>query len=118
MHMTGYGLSYTSFTYTGLTVSSTTIDGCDPLIVNVTLINTGPLSGDEVVQVYVQHHSSFAAPQIRLAGFERVHLIPGQIAEVAITIMPAYHMVREFHFLTLTHSLINTHSSVHTAELR
>jgi len=74
----GHGLSYTTFQFTGLALSSTTIVPCQPIIVRVTITNTGDTVGDEVVQVYFSLVSrSVPTPNVQLVAFVRVNaLIP------------------------------------------
>ncbi|XP_022105253.1 probable beta-D-xylosidase 6 [Acanthaster planci] len=68
----GYGLAFTQFNYTNLTLGQTTIDPCDDLMVHVTMINTGKYDGYEVVQVYIKwHNASVPTPKIQLAAFDR-----------------------------------------------
>ena len=75
----GYGLSYTKFEYSKLALSATSIKPCDSVNVTVSVQNTGQVSGDEVIQVYVEppklSGKSFI-PNIQLVGFERVSLAP------------------------------------------
>ena len=73
----GYGLSYTSFSYSGLTLAKETISAGDPLTAEVTVTNTGKLAGAEVAQLYLSFPSVAGAPQRALRGFKRVHLDPG-----------------------------------------
>jgi len=91
----GYGLSYTTFEYSGLkTNASSSIDGCDIIQVTVTVKNTGSVSGDEVVQLYVNQTMSATVPvpQIRLADFSRVRdIAPGASQEVNLILTPRYH---------------------------
>ena len=73
----GYGLSYTTFAYSGLALSSTVINPCESVNVSVTVQNTGQILGDEVIQVYVQPpEKSSLIPKIQLLAFERVSLNP------------------------------------------
>ena len=75
----GYGLSYTKFEYSKLALSATSIEPCDPLNVTVSVQNTGQVSGDEVIQVYVEPPKLSGKPfipNIQLVGFERVSLAP------------------------------------------
>lgn len=78
----GFGLSYTTFNYGGLGVSAATLDAGDPLDVAVNVTNTGPLAGDEVVQLYLKFPSVPGAPLRALRGFRRVHLAPGTTQKV------------------------------------
>jgi beta-glucosidase len=74
----GYGLSYTSFSYSALTVPEKNVNAGDPVIATVTVTNTGKVAGDEVAQLYLKFPSEAGAPRIALRGFQRVHLEPGQ----------------------------------------
>jgi beta-glucosidase len=85
----GYGMSYTSFEYSGLTLSSRELKAGDELTVSVNVKNTGKFSGTEVVQVYVNDiYSSVTTPIRELKGFTRVHLAPGEskTAEIKIPV--------------------------------
>jgi len=75
----GYGLSYTTFAFGGLTTSSSTLRARDTLTVSVNVQNTGTRAGDEVVQLYARHIGS-AVPRANrdLRGFQRVTLQPGE----------------------------------------
>lgn len=73
----GYGLSYTTFKYSKLALSSTTLNAGDSLDVAVTVTNSGKLAGDEVAQLYLQVPNVPGAPIRALRGFQRVHLSPG-----------------------------------------
>jgi beta-glucosidase len=79
----GYGLSYTSFEYTDLTVSSTNITDAEGLTVSVKIKNTGKVKGKEVVQLYVaDHKSTLIRPKNELKKFAKIELEPGQETEV------------------------------------
>ncbi|MGH9617018.1 MAG: glycoside hydrolase family 3 C-terminal domain-containing protein [Acidobacteriaceae bacterium] len=74
----GYGLSYTTFKYSNLKISSPTLNSNGQAIVSVKIANTGAVAGDEVVQMYVQYpDSKVSRPREQLRGFQRVHLDPG-----------------------------------------
>lgn len=73
----GYGLSYTSFKYSDLSVPKTPIEAGEPLHASVRVSNTGKLAGDEVVQLYLKFPDLPGAPVRALRGFKRVHLEPG-----------------------------------------
>jgi beta-glucosidase len=78
----GYGLSYTAFRYADLVISPASRPG-DVATIRCRVTNTGPREGDEVVQLYLhQELASVAQPVIRLAGFERIRLRPGESREV------------------------------------
>jgi beta-glucosidase len=78
----GYGLSYSSFGYTELTLEKTRVNAGDPVIATVTVTNTGKVAGDEVAEVYLKFPAVAGAPRIALRGFKRVHLEPGQSQQV------------------------------------
>jgi len=84
----GYGLSYTSFSYSGLTIPSEIKTGSE-VTISVTVTNTGDLAGDEVVQVYLtDEKGSTPRPVRQLEGFRRIHLKPGESREVSFTLEP------------------------------
>ncbi len=74
----GFGLSYTSFSYTNARVDRGEIAATEAATVSVDVKNAGPLAGDEVVEVYVSHTDVSGAPIRSLAGFTRVHLDRGE----------------------------------------
>ncbi|MGN1213796.1 MAG: glycoside hydrolase family 3 C-terminal domain-containing protein [Bacteroidaceae bacterium] len=85
----GYGLSYTTFEYSDIKVSPTTVTDVQPVDVSFKVTNTGEREGDEVVQLYVRDVlSSVTTYEKNLCGFERVHLKPGETREVTLKIMP------------------------------
>ncbi len=78
----GYGLSYTKFSYGGLRVPSEPIAAGNPLPLDVTVTNSGPPDGDEVVQVYLTFPNAPGAPLRALRGFKRVRLKSGESQSV------------------------------------
>ena len=74
----GYGLSYTAFSYSGLTLPKIPIKAGDPLVVEVTVTNIGRREGDEVAQVYLSFPNVAGAPLRALRAFKRIHLKPGE----------------------------------------
>ncbi len=81
----GYGLSYTTFAYSKLKTSSSTLDQNGLVTVSVDVKNTGGRAGDEVVQLYVKHlNSAVPRPVEELKGFKRVTLQPGEQKTVEI----------------------------------
>ncbi|KUP22185.1 glycoside hydrolase family 3 N-terminal domain-containing protein [Paenibacillus sp. DMB5] len=83
----GFGLSYTTFAYEGLTLSSDTMTASQPLEVKVTLTNTGSVTGTETVQLYVGDISGeVVRPVKELKAFRQIELAPGETTEVAFTI--------------------------------
>ena len=80
----GYGLSYTTFSYSNLRVSAPRINAGDPLTVSVDVRNSGDRAGDEVVQLYLRDDvASVAEPVRNLKGFRRINLKPGETRTVA-----------------------------------
>ncbi len=84
----GFGLSYTTFNISNVSVSSTTVTDTTPFTVQATVTNTGQRAGAEVVQVYLGLPPSSGEPPRRLVGFQKVFLNPGQSQNVTITIDP------------------------------
>ena len=84
----GYGLSYTSFKYTDLTLPQAPIQAGASLDVAATVTNIGKVAGDEVVQLYLTFPNDPGAPLHALRGFERVHLAPGASRRVAFHLRP------------------------------
>ncbi|WP_302458752.1 beta-glucosidase [Mediterranea massiliensis] len=79
----GYGLSYTTFEYSDLKVSPAIITPNETATVTLNVTNTGSRAGDEVVQLYTRDVvSSVTTYEKNLAGFERVHLQPGETKQV------------------------------------
>jgi beta-glucosidase len=73
----GYGLSYTTFSYSDLSVPAAVVNAGEPVGVDVTVTNTGKVSGDEVVQAYLKFPAVAGAPRVALRGFKRIHLEAG-----------------------------------------
>ena len=84
----GYGLSYTSFAYTGLHVEPEMSDGVRPVHVSFVISNTGAWSGAEIAQVYLGLSVSTDEPPKRLVGWARVELEPGKMKAVSVTLDP------------------------------
>ncbi|MER7755039.1 glycoside hydrolase family 3 C-terminal domain-containing protein [Kitasatospora sp. NPDC097643] len=79
----GHGLSYTDFAHRDLRLSQPSVGQDGSLDVTVTLENTGPRPGSEVVQVYVRAlEARYEAPRLRLADFRKVRLEPGESREL------------------------------------
>ncbi|GAA3646344.1 hypothetical protein GCM10022267_36260 [Lentzea roselyniae] len=87
----GYGLTYTSFRYSNLTVNPASARNTrDPdVAVGLTVTNTGAVASDDVVQVYASYRHSAESrvehPKKQLIGFQRVHLAPGRSRRVTIS---------------------------------
>ncbi len=84
----GFGLSYTSFAYNHLKITPSSVKAGDPVAVEADVKNTGAVAGDEVVELYLMQPKSFETPLRVLAGFQRVHLVPGESAHLSLTIEP------------------------------
>ncbi len=83
----GYGLSYTNFNYSDLTLSSEKMNNKQNIIASITLINSGKYKGKEVVQLYIRDlHGSLSRPLKELKGFEMVELEPGESKTIDFTI--------------------------------
>ena len=83
----GYGLSYTTFEYSPMTLSSNTMTRGGSITATVTVTNTGSRAGDEVVQFYIRDMvGSIARPVQELKGFERISLQPGESRTVTFNI--------------------------------
>jgi beta-glucosidase len=84
----GDGLSYTTFAYTHAELSKSRIVAGESLDVNVHVENTGPVAGDEVVEVYLAAPDVKDAPLHSLVGFQRIHLPPHEGTDVSVAIDP------------------------------
>jgi len=83
----GFGLSYTTFAYENIVLSSDSFKKDGALKVSFTLTNTGKYEGKEVVQMYIRDEvASVTRPVKELKGFEMVALKPGESKEVSFTI--------------------------------
>ena len=83
----GYGLSYTTFEYSDLDISPRVITPNESATVRLKVTNTGKRAGDEVVQLYIRDVlSSITTYEKNLAGFQRIHLEPGEAQELSFTI--------------------------------
>ena len=86
----GYGLSYTSFQYSNVRLSSAKLASNGTVTVTVDVRNTGKRAGDDVVQIYVQHlQSKVERPLKELKGFQRVTPKPNESKTVQIAISAA-----------------------------
>ena len=83
----GYGLSYTTFEYSDLEITPKVIIPNQKATVRLKVTNTGKRAGDEVVQLYTRDIlSSVTTYEKNLAGFERIHLKPGESKEIVFTL--------------------------------
>lgn len=85
----GHGLSYTSFEYSGLALSSGTIMPGDSVTVTFDITNTGKYRGDEIPQLYIHDiESSITVYDRMLRGFDRITLEPGETKSISMTLGP------------------------------
>ena len=92
----GFGLSYTTFKYSNLTIvnGNTLLNACDLINMSVLVTNTGNYDGDEVVQLYLtQPNATVPVPRVRLADFERVSINKGESEMVYLSVTPKFHSV-------------------------
>lgn len=81
----GFGLSYTTFSFSKLQISPSGFDGTQPLTVSFTVTNTGSVAGAEVAQLYVgEQNPPLPRPVRELKGFKKVLLQPGQSQKVTL----------------------------------
>jgi beta-glucosidase len=85
----GFGLSYAKFKYSNLKLSAKKVQAGDSVNVSVEVENAGALSGDEVVQLYINDPvASVPVPIRTLAGINRIFLKPGEKRQVSFTVSP------------------------------
>lgn len=83
----GYGLSYTTFEYSPITLSAQTMNINQSLTATVTVTNSGPCAGTEVVQLYLKDEvGSITRPVKELKGFQKITLKAGESKEITFTI--------------------------------
>ncbi len=83
----GYGLSYAKFKLDGLKVSTASVKSGAPLTISIEVQNTGPVAGDQVVQLYTHQRSGSASRPVReLKAFRRISLKPGEKQTAALTL--------------------------------
>ncbi|NDP20038.1 MAG: glycosyl hydrolase [Paludibacter sp.] len=82
----GFGLSYTKFKYSNVELPASSKTN-EPITVQATVTNTGKVTGDEVVQLYISHKKEGVKAPIRaLKGFERIHLKAGESKQVSFVL--------------------------------
>ncbi len=94
----GFGLSYTDFAYSNLSISKSSVDANGEFEVSVDVTNTGKTNGDEVVQLYIKspNGNGVDLPLKQLKGFERVSLSAGQTKTVTMKVkVPDLHFYNE-----------------------
>ena len=83
----GFGLSYTTFSYSNLRFSADKISANDSVVVSVDITNYGKVKGDEIAQLYIHKKvASVTRPVLELKGFERITLETGQTKTVQFTV--------------------------------
>ncbi|NTS43967.1 beta-glucosidase BglX [Flavisolibacter sp. BT320] len=83
----GYGLSYTSFGYSDIKLSSSTMTATQPITATVKVTNTGNFDGEEVVQLYIWDQvASVTQPVKKLKGFQKIFLKKGESRDVTFRI--------------------------------
>jgi beta-glucosidase len=75
----GFGLSYTTFAYTGIKASASSIKDSDGVTIEVSVKNTGAVAGKEVAQLYVREQNpAVVRPEKELKAFDKIALLPGE----------------------------------------
>lgn len=85
----GYGLSYTSFKYSNLSLDKKEISSCDSIMLSVDVTNTGKVKGKEVVQLYIRDlYAQVVRPDKELKSFRKVEIAPGETKRLTFVITP------------------------------
>lgn len=84
----GYGLSYATFSYSGLKAPTSPVKAGDPVTASATVTNTGKVAGDEVAELYLTFPKIPGAPLKALRGFQRIHLEPGASQQISFELKP------------------------------
>ncbi len=83
----GYGLSYTNFSYSAITMSDSIMHANKPVTAEITVTNTGNYDGEETVQLYIQDLvGSVVRPVKELKGFQKIFLKKGESKEINFTV--------------------------------
>ena len=83
----GYGLSYTDFEYSNLVLDKSSFNAGESISVEVQVKNSGSISGEEVVQLYVRDmFGSVTRPVLEMKGFQKIMLTPGESQTVRFTL--------------------------------
>ncbi|MFK4302844.1 MULTISPECIES: glycoside hydrolase family 3 N-terminal domain-containing protein [unclassified Paenibacillus] len=86
----GYGLSYTTFEYSEIRLSQKQMTTLETIVASVKVTNTGAVSGEEIVQMYIQDvYGSVVRPVKELKGFKKVTLAAGETQEIHFHITEA-----------------------------
>lgn len=87
LYVFGYGLSYTHFSYSDITLSRNQMKATDKITATVTVTNTGNYDGEEVVQMYINDPvASITQPVKKLKGFQKIFLRKGESRQVSFAI--------------------------------
>lgn len=85
----GYGLSYTTFEYGDVVLSKTSLKGNETLLAKIKVTNTGKVTGEEVVQLYIADPVASVSRSVKdLKGFQKVMLNAGETKEVEFRVTP------------------------------
>jgi beta-glucosidase len=84
----GFGLSYATFRYSGMKLSTKEVVAGEPLGVDVDVENTGQVPGDEVAELYLDFPGQPGAPRLALRGFQRIGLSPGEKKRLHFDLSP------------------------------
>jgi beta-glucosidase len=83
----GFGLSYTTFKYSHLNITTPSPDSADDVLVSFDITNTGERDGDEVAQVYMRETTASVATPVKvLKAFSRVHLKAGETKSITLQV--------------------------------
>jgi len=83
----GYGLSYTTFTYSDMTLSDEMMSLADSITVRASVTNSGEWDADEIVQLYIRDRvGTITRPIKELKGYKRIHIKKGETVEVEFTL--------------------------------
>jgi beta-glucosidase len=83
----GFGLSYTTFTYSDLSLSALSMKTNGSIIVKAKVVNTGEMDADEIVQLYIRDRvGSITRPIKELKGFKRIHIKKDESADIEFTL--------------------------------
>jgi beta-glucosidase len=84
----GFGLSYASFRYSRMKLSTRQLAAGEPLGIDVDVENSSKLQGDEVAELYLDFAGQPGAPRVALRGFQRVRLSPGETRHLHFDLTP------------------------------
>jgi beta-glucosidase len=83
----GFGLTYTSWRHDNLRLASATLTAADTVQLSVDVTNSGPVAGDDVVQLYIAtHHSKVDRAVRELKAFTRITVAPGETRTVSLSV--------------------------------